>query len=254
MSVKRLVWVAALLVACNTTDPEVDVGGADVADVLMVDLALDQGADAPVCDPADLVNQVDPARIATDLTWLTEQPGRTTQKEQAAVAAHLKAELEKVAGLTVSEQSYTHLGEPYVNLVTDIPGTTKKDHFVMAGAHYDTFASSPGADDNASGTAAVVEAARVLAACPGKKSIRLVLFSNKHSVGSTAFVAQLKTEVPPARMAGFLNVDMVGFGPADEDLDLATRLEHEAFATDVKAAIDTSGVVPTTTFVGNHCG
>lgn len=250
---------AALLLAVpgcqQSAEKETDSGAVDTwaADRGEPDLAPDSPPVA--CDPASLAQQVDPLRMLADLKQLVESGERFTSQGQALTAAYLKAELGKLPGVTLTEQSYTHDGEPYVNLVATIEGTPTKDRYAMAGAHYDApAAGSPAADDNASGAVAVLEAARVLSTCPGHKTTRLVFFSNAHNVGSTAYVASLKTEVPPDRVEGFINVDMVAFGPADEDLDLATRTEHQTLATRLKTAIDASGVVETTTFVGNHCG
>ena len=95
--------------------------------------------------------------------------------------------------------------------------------FVIVGAHYDhlggfsRFALDPevsaprlGADDNASGTAAVLELARRLAANPPPRSVLLVHFDAEEwgMVGSRAFVQQ--PPVPASAIVFMLNLDMVG--------------------------------------------
>src|SRR3954470_342563 len=128
---------------------------------------------------------------------------------------------------------------------------------VIVGAHYDhlgefsRFALDPevsaprlGADDNASGTAAVLELARRLAANPPPRSVLLVHFDAEEwgMVGSRAFVQQ--PPVPVSTMVFMLNLDMVGRlngrgllidGSA---ADLATRAlaDSVAHAVGVKAA------------------
>ncbi len=95
---------------------------------------------------------------------------------------------------------------------------------VVVGAHYDhlgretMFATDPqagavvhnGADDNASGTAAVLELARRLAARPARRSVLFVAFSAEELgvLGSSHFVAH--SPVPVDSMAAMLNFDMVG--------------------------------------------
>jgi hypothetical protein len=96
--------------------------------------------------------------------------------------------------------------------------------FVVVGAHYDHLGTSgrfsldpdlqqsvrPGADDNASGTAALLELARRLAASPPLRSVLLVHFDAEEwgLVGSRAFVQQ--PPIPSSLMVFMLNLDMVG--------------------------------------------
>ncbi len=69
------------------------------------------------------------------------------------------------------------------NLVVEITGVSEPGEIVVVGAHYDSVnnngVASPGANDNASGTAAVVELARMLAGTKPARTIRLVLFVNE---------------------------------------------------------------------------
>ncbi len=81
----------------------------------------------------------------------------------------------------------------------------------FAGGHHDSQADSPGADDNGSGVAAVLELARVLAPLPRKRDIRLISFGAEEqlSVGSAAFVRAHREEL--VRRGGFMcNFD--GYG------------------------------------------
>lgn len=96
--------------------------------------------------------------------------------------------------------------------------------FVVVGAHYDHLGRSPrfaldpdllstvhpGADDNASGTAAVLELARRLAASPPARSVLIIHFDAEEwgLVGSRAFVQ--RPPVPASAMVFMLNLDMVG--------------------------------------------
>jgi hypothetical protein len=77
------------------------------------------------------------------------------------------------------------------NVVADLPGRDQERKILYVGGHHDTQADSPGADDNATGTAAVIELARLLApAAPYRRSLRLVSFGAEEqlSVGSAAYV------------------------------------------------------------------
>ena len=73
----------------------------------------------------------------------------------SAAAAYIRATFE-ASGLTVSEQPYNSRGQAVMNLEAILPGNTAADEIIVIGAHYDSVADSPGADDNASGVAALL--------------------------------------------------------------------------------------------------
>jgi len=65
------------------------------------------------------------------------------------------------------------------NIEVTIPGTTKAKEVVVIGAHYDSVRGCPGANDNGTGTAAVLEMARLLKDAKPARTIRLVAFVNE---------------------------------------------------------------------------
>jgi hypothetical protein len=83
------------------------------------------------------------------------------------------------------------------NVVIDLPGTDLADDVLYASAHHDTQANSPGADDNGSGVAAVIELARLLQPLPRRRTIRLISFGAEEqlSVGSADYVRTHRDEV-----------------------------------------------------------
>ncbi|MCC7009348.1 MAG: M28 family peptidase [Acidobacteria bacterium] len=83
------------------------------------------------------------------------------------------------------------------NVVIDLPGTDLADEILYASAHHDTQASSPGADDNGSGVAGLLEMARLLAGRPRRRTIRLVSFGAEEqlSVGAATYVRAHRAEV-----------------------------------------------------------
>ncbi len=105
------------------------------------------------------------------------------------------------------------------NIVLVIPGSDPGAGAIVIGAHYDTISgdataandAQPGADDNASGVAAVIEIARVLAIHPHRATIYCVLFSAEEEgrFGSLAFVQDtiLAHGVP---LRAMINLDMIG--------------------------------------------
>jgi photosystem II stability/assembly factor-like uncharacterized protein len=110
------------------------------------------------------------------------------------------------------------------NVLTTKIGTTYPDQYFIICAHYDDMPSgavAPGADDNGSGTAAVIEAARILAPFDFKYSIRFVLFSGEEQglIGSAAYANQ--AAAAGDQILGVLNMDMIGYdGNNDGHFDI----------------------------------
>ena len=92
---------------------------------------------------------------------------------------------------TVYFQSYLNGFIPNVIAVKN--GSTYPDSVILVGAHYDVYASgAPGADDNGSGTAAVMETGRVIIGHNYKRTIKLVCFSGEEEglYGSDAYATE----------------------------------------------------------------
>ena len=84
-------------------------------------------------------------------------------------------------GYAVTSQAYTVQATSVRNLEAVLGGTSLAEEIVLIGAHYDTVSESPGANDNASGVAALLEIARLLAAKPLARSVRFVAFVNEEA-------------------------------------------------------------------------
>ncbi len=83
------------------------------------------------------------------------------------------------SGYTVQHQTFETRGVVCHNLEVEIPGTAKADQIVVVGGHYDSCGSSPAANDNATGTAAVLELARLFATRSAPRTLRFVCFVNE---------------------------------------------------------------------------
>lgn len=84
----------------------------------------------------------------------------------------------------LADSGYPVQREPYVvhncevsNIVAEKPGESPDSGVVILGAHYDTVETTPGADDNASAVAVLLEVARLLRDKPLKRTIRFVAFA-----------------------------------------------------------------------------
>jgi hypothetical protein len=110
------------------------------------------------------------------------------------------------------------------NIIAVLPGTSSPDSIVIIGGHMDATSQSPataapGADDNGSGAAAVLEAARLLAGQSFAHTIMFVNFNAEEQglLGSAALANLMASQ--GRRVIGLLNMDMIGYyDPAGADL------------------------------------
>ncbi|MBF0539278.1 MAG: M28 family peptidase [Nitrospirae bacterium] len=82
-----------------------------------------------------------------------------------------------IYGYDVSYQTYKHGGNVYKNIIAEIRGKGFPETVIVIGAHYDTVYGTPGADDNASGIAGLLEVARLLSGSAFNKTVRFVAFA-----------------------------------------------------------------------------
>jgi Zn-dependent M28 family amino/carboxypeptidase len=126
-------------------------------------------------------------QLESDITILADATGgvgrvgnRSTfyPKRFATAAAWLHDQL-TAAGYTQINEIPVARGSPVPNLEVIVPGTSKPAEIVVIGAHYDAFQGTPGADDNASGTAACLHLARIFKNAPQSRTLRFVFFVNE---------------------------------------------------------------------------
>jgi hypothetical protein len=118
--------------------------------------------------------------LRRDIVELAERIGERNVEKYAALrkaADYVDAEL-RVAGPVV-RQTYTAGGRPCDNLEVEIRGASAPGEIVVLGAHYDSVLHSPGANDNASGTAGLLALARSLAKSAPARTLRFVAFVNE---------------------------------------------------------------------------
>jgi Zn-dependent M28 family amino/carboxypeptidase len=132
-----------------------------------------------------------------------------------AAADYIRAQLAS-AGFTVSPQAYEAHGVRCENLEVAVAGSGRGGEIVLAGAHYDTVPGSPGADDNASGVAGLIEMARELRACAPARTLRLVAFVNEEPpffpfgpMGSKVYADAARARGDDIRL--MLSLEMLGY-------------------------------------------
>lgn len=108
------------------------------------------------------------------------------------------------------------------NIIAVKYGSLFPDSIHVLGAHYDSYESGmPGADDNASGTAGVLEAARILSDHEFEKTIMFILFSGEEigRIGSYGFVeSSVNNKIEISNM---INLDMISYVNKGEDLSVS---------------------------------
>lgn len=115
-------------------------------------------------------------------------------------------------------QPFEAFGHPVRNVDADLPGRRHPRRIWLVGAHYDSVDGTPGADDNASAVAALLEVARLLktAAKPPRDSVRFTAFVNEEppfykgpDMGSLRYAARCKER--GEQIACMVNFEMLGY-------------------------------------------
>lgn len=157
-----------------------------------------------------LVEEVDSLRLRDDLAFVEGIRHRVTGLTHLnAVRDELRQHFDQL-GLALSEQTFTYLGATGRNIIGTLSGTGTSEKVVIVDAHYDTVNNSPGADDNGSGVAGVMEVARILSRYPSKKTLRYIGFDMEEDGlrGSLAYVGSLP---PNEQVEGVFNFEMIGY-------------------------------------------
>ena len=129
------------------------------------------------------------------------------------VKTYLSAQFREF-GLAVELYPFEAWGETYHNVVATLPAQKQVPPLIIA-AHYDTVEQSPGADDNASGLAVMLEAARTLCRAPRRRPIRFIAFclEEENLLGSRAYVASLQKA--KQSILGAIVLECVGYARSE---------------------------------------
>jgi Zn-dependent M28 family amino/carboxypeptidase len=130
--------------------------------------------------------------------------------ELEKAAQYIYNEFSKV-GLRVWKESFQWEGKRFHNIVAEKIGFGSPDKIFILGAHYDTVPGSPGADDNASAIAVLLEVARNIQKVHLGSTLRLIAFSLEEYgyIGSTYYAERARRE--GEKMMGMISLEMVGF-------------------------------------------
>lgn len=159
------------------------------------------------------------SELRRHVTHLAEEIGernvRRRPRELAQTADYLEAEL-AYAGFKVHRQEYDVDGTTCVNLEVELPGTTQPDEIVIVGAHYDSVANCPAANDNGSGIAAVLSLARKFADSRPDRTLRFVAFVNEeapyaHTEQMGSWVYARRCRQRGEKVTAMLSLETIGY-------------------------------------------
>jgi hypothetical protein len=143
-----------------------------------------------------------------DLVW--------NLKYQDETEAKLKEQGRPVYGGPKHPETTPDLaGNTWHNIIVEIKGTKNPEEMILVGAHFDAVAGSPGADDNGSGAAALLEIARVLKGRPMERTVRLVFF-NLEEIGlrgAQEYAKSLREKLNSGeeKLIGMMSLEMLGY-------------------------------------------
>ena len=160
---------------------------------------------------------VDAARLEAHVRMLAEtlaprDEGHPENLDRAA--AYLRREFERAGAVAVSDQPFESRGRTYRNVIASFGPRTKE--LIVVGAHYDTAGPLPGADDNASGVAGLIELAYLLGRTPPAARVELVAYTLEEppyfrsaSMGSAVHASSLRAQGFAVRV--MLSLEMIGY-------------------------------------------
>lgn len=176
----------------------------------------------------DMVARVAGANVQTYVDELVAFGTRHSNLQGGTQAqAYLKAKFESFGYTQILEQPVPNIGAD--NVCATKPGLVTPDKVFVVGGHYDSTSTdinnAPGADDNASGTAGTLEAARVLAGFDFESTLVFCGYAGEELglLGSAAHAQALANQ--GVNVAGMINLDMIGYLAAGDavDIDVASN-------------------------------
>ena len=121
------------------------------------------------------------ASLEAHVDMLATQIGERNMQHHPALerAASYIEKMLVEAGYEPASQRFDVDGQPVRNIEVELRGAADRDRIVLIGAHYDSAPGTPGANDNGSGVAALLELARALADRRPRRTVRFVAFVNE---------------------------------------------------------------------------
>lgn len=154
--------------------------------------------------------EVDPRQLRRTLEVIAgERSPFSSLRHLIAVESFIERELGSY-GLKVESDYFSYRGKTFRNLIGRL-GDHRGGSLIILGAHFDSVQGTPGADDNASGVAVLLQAARLLARARTTSQVLFCAFNLEEldMIGSGYFAKKLKSE--GAKVTAMISLEMVGY-------------------------------------------
>jgi Zn-dependent M28 family amino/carboxypeptidase len=171
---------------------------------------------------ADLPTAV---RLEQDVRVLSEGYGGRSawDRDRLNAAGYwVASRLESIGYFVALEAVPNGDGSEGFNVIAELAGTALPDEIVVVGAHYDAEVKTPGADDNASGVAGMLELARRFAGRPMARTVRFVGFTNEESSNSRggkmgSRVSAANSKARGEKIVAMMSLEMIGYFSDEPD-------------------------------------
>jgi len=159
---------------------------------------------------SSLARRVDRETLLSHLTHLEGERHPYASRARLMAAQRYVLAQWRSCHLNTSLDEFSYMGEPFVNLIAR-PARCPSGPRLIVGAHLDTVPNSPGADDDASGLAALLELSRLIGQYAQAAPVEFAVFNLEELglVGSRHYAGRLRREQQP--VIGMLSLEMVGF-------------------------------------------
>lgn len=182
-------------------------------------------------DIVSMIEEINTDSIEATISYLSSYSTRDCYSSEIINALNWISSKFESYGMSVSTQNLTDYGVPSFNIIATQTGTLYPEEYIIVGGHADSRSkdrASPGADDNASGVAGVLEIARILSEYNFERTIIYCAFSGEEYglYGSRYFANQFKAE--DKNILAYVNLDMIGYKASDQPL--STSLIYPSLA------------------------
>eukprot|EP01113_Clastostelium_recurvatum_P000333 TRINITY_DN10144_c0_g2_i1.p1 TRINITY_DN10144_c0_g2~~TRINITY_DN10144_c0_g2_i1.p1 ORF type:complete len:455 (+),score=108.70 TRINITY_DN10144_c0_g2_i1:300-1664(+) len=195
-----------------------------------------------------LVSLIDQSQWFADVSKLASYNRYSLGSGISSARSWIEQELARLPNLTVTIQEFplrTSLG---YNIIATMKGTTLPDEWVIMGAHYDstsqsTSTAAPGAEDNGSGSAGLLQLARALSIEQAPRTAIFIWFSGEEQglIGSIYNAKQIVANGDKAKVKLMHNMDMIGYTQNENTLRclLETNSQWQSLFTTYRQAAAT---------------
>ncbi len=187
-----------------------------------------------------VVKQVSIDRMMSHVSYLSETIGPRPHgtPAEAATVDYLVGQLESFGYSGVQTQTFPVGSSTGTNVIATKKPQRGHDNgqIVIVGAHHDSVANGPGANDDGTGTAAVLEIARILANTPTSAEVRFILFgAEEQGLVGSRYYASTMPEADVERTVAMFQLEMMGSRDAGH-FSLLTVDGEKNTVTDLVAA------------------